>query len=451
MFEKRRMGSHAVIIGSGIGGLCAAQVLSRYFEKVTVLEQGARPLGKEPRKQVPQGYHLHVLLKRGEEALEQLFPGIGQAMLGNGSVLINGTRDLKWFHHGVWKKRFEGDLSILLQSRPFLEGHIRNQVEQNPHILIRYQTKALRPIFHASEKVIKGLQVQEEGSPVPTDLSAELVIDASGYGSRFQTWFIDQGYICPVEKVTINLRYISQTYQLKPEKKRDWSVLMVYPSPPAEKAGAALSRTERNRYIVTLFDYDQDEDRPLPRNAKEFIEMTKKLSQDTIYQELQGSEPLSDIQVYKVPYMIRYRYEKLQNFPKGFLFLGDTLCRFDPVFGQGMSVAAMEALALDQCLQKAWKQGRGISSDLASRYFRKISKIIDPVWLMILIEDFRHRHVTGNKPMGLTFLQWYTKRIFQRSSQDTDIYNAFVYVMNLLRPANTLFHPSVIWKALRRK
>lgn len=448
---NRRLGSHAIVIGSGIAGLCTAQVLCRYFKEVTVLERGAEPRAKQPRKEVPQGYHLHALLKGGEQALEQLFPGITQAMIQDGSTRINGTKDLKWFHHGVWKKRFEGELSVLLQSRSFLEGHVRLQVEQNPHIRFRYNMMALQPIYDASQNMIIGIQVKEVVSSQPTNLYADMVIDASGYGSMFHQWFTLRDYNCPEEKVKIDLCYVSQIYQLDVTKQRDWSTLLVYPSAPLEKIGGAISYIEGNRHIVTLLGYDSDLAHSVLQDTRKFINFTKKLPQETIYNELQGSKPLSEIKVYNVPYIVRHHYENVKDFPQRFLFIGDALCRFDPVFGQGMSVAAMEALELDDCLQREWKESKRISTHLTKRFYRKVSKVIDPVWKMILIEDFRYRHVAGKKPIGLSFLQWYTRRIFLRSSQNTDIYNTFIYVMNLLRPASTLFSPSILYKTLRRR
>ncbi|TVY03996.1 FAD-dependent oxidoreductase [Paenibacillus cremeus] len=445
---NQQIGSHAIVIGSGIAGLCTAQVLCRYFKEVTILERGAEPPhASEPRKEVPQGYHLHALLKAGEQALEQLFPGITHAMVQDGSIRINGTKELKWFHHGEWKKRFEGDISVLLQSRPFLEGHIRLQVEKNSNVRILYTMKAVQPIHDASLNKIIGIQVLDGASPQSNDLYSDLVIDASGFGSIFHQWFTRNGYKCPEEKVNIDLCYASQIYQLDDTKRRNWSTLLVYPSAPMEKVGGSISRIEGNRHIVTLMSYDSDLSHSVQQN---FINITKHLSQEDVYINLQGAKALSEIKVYKVPYIVRHRYEKVKNLPQGFLFIGDALCRFDPVFGQGMSAAALEVLELEDCLKQEWKETRGISTHLTKHFYKKVSKVIDPVWKMILIEDFRYGHVTGKKPIGLSFLQWYTKRIFQRSSQNTDIYNAFIYVMNLLRPASTLFSPSILYKTFRR-
>ncbi|MBP1933315.1 FAD-dependent oxidoreductase [Ammoniphilus resinae] len=449
MSETRILGSHAIVIGSGIAGLCAAQVLSGYFERVTVIEKGdPRPSPTEPRKEVPQGYHLHALLKGGEEALERLFPGITKVLIQEGSTWINGTQDLKWFHHGVWKKRFKGRLSVLLQSRPFLEGHIRCRVEEDPRISICYRTQAVRPLYHSSTSTITGIHVEELSSGLSKDLSADLVLDASGYGSKFHPWFISNGYHVPVEKVNIDLCYISQIYQLPPVEERDWSTLLVYPYAPVEKTGGTISCIEGNRHIVTLFGYHSPLAHANLKEAGEFLEFTKQLPQDTIYQELQGAIPLSEIRVHKVPHMTRYRWEKMSNPPQRFLFMGDSLCRFDPVFGQGMSAAAMQALQLKDCLQMEWEKRRSITTHFTKRYYKKMSKLIDPIWDMILIEDFRYPHVSGRKPRGLRFLQWYIRRVFRLSSEDTDIYNSFIYVMNLLRPATTLFSPSILCKVL---
>ncbi|MFK7693546.1 FAD-dependent oxidoreductase [Paenibacillus sp. HJGM_3] len=446
---KRKLAAHAIVIGSGIAGLCTAQVLCRYFEDVTLLERGAEPHDKQPRKEVPQGYHLHALLKGGEQALEQLFPGIIQAMMEDGSTRINGSKDLKWFHHGVWKKRFEGEIFVHLQSRPFLEKHIRLLVEKNPNLRIHYNKMALQPIFDENQNIILGVQTKEAVSSQTTDLYADLVIDASGYGSRFHQWFQMNNYHEPEVKVKIDLCYVSQIYHLNATQ-RDWSTLLVYPSAPKEKIGGAVCRIEGDRHIFTLFGYDNELAHSDLDEAQNIIEFTKKLPHTMIYNELQDAKPLSEVKVHKVPYIVRHHYEKVKNLPQRFLFIGDAFCRFDPVFGQGMSVAAMEALVLDDCLQRDWKETKEISTRLTKRFYRNISKVIDPVWNMIMIEDFRYHHVVGKKPLGLALLQWYTRRIFHRSSQNTEIYNAFLNVMNLLRPVSTLFSPSILYKLLRK-
>ncbi|PWV89136.1 2-polyprenyl-6-methoxyphenol hydroxylase-like FAD-dependent oxidoreductase [Paenibacillus cellulosilyticus] len=446
---ERGLGAHAIVIGSGIAGLCAAQVLCRYFDNVTLLERGAEPHDKQPRKEVPQGYHLHALLKGGEQALEQLFPGIVEAMVQDGSTRINGSQDLKWLHHGVWKKRFEGDIFVHLQSRPFLEKHIRLQVEKNHNLHIQYNMMALKPIFDKKQNMILGVQAREAASSQMTDLYADLIIDASGYGSQFHQWFQMNNYQDPEEKVKIDLCYVSQTFQLSAAQ-RDWETLLVYPSAPIEKIGGSVCRIEGNRHIFTMFGYDSELAHSEIKETQNFIALTKKLPNTMISDELEGAKPLSEVKIHKVPYIVRHHYEKVRNFPQRFLFIGDAFCRFDPVFGQGMSVAAMEALALDDCLQREWKETKDISPRLTKRFYRSISKVIGPVWKMIIIEDFRYHHVAGKKPLGLSILQWYTGRVFHRSSQNVDVYNAFIHVMNLLRPVSTLFSPSLLYKVLRK-
>lgn len=450
---KPRLGEHAIVIGSGIAGLCAAQVLCRHFEQVTLLERGSEPLDKQPRKEVPQGYHLHALLKGGENALAQLFPDLIESMKQDGSACINGSRDLNWFHHGLWKKRYEGEITVQLQSRPFLEKHIRMQLVKNENLLIRFNTMALQPILDEDQNRIVGVQVQEAAVAEPIGLYADLVIDASGYGSGFHQWFQLRGLHVPVEKVKIDLCYVSQIYQLKATK-RDWSTLLVYPSPPNEKLGGAACQIEGNRHILTLFGYDSELGRRTNLTESEaFIAYTKKLPHRMIYNEFYDAKPLSDIRVHKVPYIVRHHYEKANNLPQRFLFIGDAFCRFDPVFGQGMTVAAMEALMLHDCLERE-RSGTSaigaIGARFTKRFYRCISKLIDPVWKMVLIEDFRYPHVEGKKLLGLPLLQWYTGRIFTLSSQHTDVYNAFIYVMNLLRPVTTLFAPSILYKVLRK-
>jgi 2-polyprenyl-6-methoxyphenol hydroxylase-like FAD-dependent oxidoreductase len=438
MIQKER----AIIIGGGISGKLAARVLSDSYREVLILERDQEPTGPLPRKGAPQGQHLHALLHAGEYGLEELFPGITEEFYRNGAIKINSTVDLSWFHHGAWKLRYDGGYRTTLQTRPHLEWHIEQYIKRIPNIVIQYDQVVQDFSYDEEQNRIVGIHVKDQTGTVHT-FSADLVVDASGVSSLSHTWFTNRGFDIPEEKVDIHLRYISKQFMLPDNQDRDWKIKMVYPHPPHEKIGGTISKVEGNRYIVTIMGYHHAvNDKDVVKDDG-FIELSKKLPKLDIYQELIGSTSVTKTSIYRIPHIIWRRFDKVVNLPKGLLLIGDTICRIDPVFGQGMSIAILEALALRKLLQN------GADNKLPASFHKTAAKIISPIWNMVITEDFRYPATNGKKPFGLSIQQWYAKNIFQLSSQNQEVYNAFVKVMNLVRPITSLMKPKIIKSVLR--
>ena len=442
------VGERAIIIGGGIAGKLAARVVSDYFTEVLVIERDPKPEGPTPRKGAPQGEHLHALLHAGENGLESLFPGITEEFYASGAIKINSTNDLAWFHHGVWKQRYHGEFSTILQSRPQLEWHIEKYMRRIPNVSYLHEHSVLNYLYNKEENRIYGVEIKDKNSSI-TQESGELVIDASGVSSLSTNWLTKQGIVIPEEKLNIGLSYITKQYRLPEHPLRDWTIKLLYPNPPHEKIGGTISKVEGDRYIITCFGYENE------INLKEllededngFIDLTKKLPKLDIYEELKNGTPLTKTSIYKVPHISWKRFDKVDQLPTGLLLLGDTVCRIDPVFGQGMSLAVLEALAL----QKLLKNRTSTPLPRITKLFHKdVSKIISPVWTMVISEIFRFPNVTGKKPIGLAVQQWYSKNIFLLSSQNQEVYNTFIKVMNLVRPTTILFHPNVLLPLIRR-
>jgi 2-polyprenyl-6-methoxyphenol hydroxylase-like FAD-dependent oxidoreductase len=426
----------AIIIGGGISGKLAARVLSDSYKEVIILERDQASIESAPRKGAPQGEHLHALLHAGEQGLEELFPGITEKFYSSGAVKINSTIDLSWFHHGAWKIRYDGGYRTTLQTRPHLEWIIEHYIKRIPNIVMQHNQVVQGFLYNEAENRIIGVQLKY-GS-----LLADLVVDASGVSSLTSNWLTKRGIHIPEEKVEINLSYISKQFQLADNQERDWKIKMIYPNPPSEKIGGTISKVEGNRYIVTIMGYHNAiNEKEVLKNDSGFIELSKKLPKLDIYQEIKEATPLTKTSNYRIPYMIWRRFERIENFPKGLLVIGDTLCRIDPVFGQGMSIAILEALALQKQLQHH-------ISELPKVFHKKAATIISPIWNMVITEDFRYPATTGKKPFGLALGQWYAKNIFLLSSHNKEVYDSFVKVMNLVRPITVLMKPSIIKSVL---
>lgn len=441
MFPKEK----AIIIGGGISGKLAARVLSDFFHEVLILERDQEPIGPFPRKGAPQGEHIHALLHAGEKGLESLFPGITEKFYSTGAIKINSTKDLAWFHHGVWKLRFDGGYTTTLQTRPHLEWHIEQFMKRIPNVTVKYNQVVQNYLHNEEENRIVGVEVID-GSGVTNILKADLIVDASGVSSLSSSWLSKRGIHIPDEKVTIGLSYISKTYQLPETQDRDWKIKIVYPNPPHEKIGGTISNVEGNRYIVTFNGYHNAvNEKEVMKNDSGFIELAKKLPKLDIYQEIKNASPLSSTSIYRVPQIIWRRLDKIKNLPDGLLLIGDTLCRIDPVFGQGMSIAVLNALALRKLLQNRSNSLQKITTT----FHKQAAKIISPIWNMVITEDFRYPETVGKRPLGLSILQWYAKNIFLLSSQNQDTYHSLVQVMNLVRPMTILIRPRILKRVLK--
>lgn len=242
-------------------------------------------MGPIPRKGAPQGQHLHALLHAGENGLEELYPGINDKFLSSGAVKIDSTNDLAWFHHGVWKHRFGGEFTSILQTRPHLEWHIEQCTKEIPNISFQYNHFAQNFLYNKEENRIYGVEVKELDSSFKT-LKGDLVVDASGVSSLSTKWLRDNGYTIPDEKVQIGLSYVTKLYTL-PEQNRDWTIKLIYPNPPHEKIGGTISKVEGNRYVVTIIGYQNEiQEKEVMASESGFIDLTKKLPKLDIYHEL---------------------------------------------------------------------------------------------------------------------------------------------------------------------
>ncbi|WP_144548285.1 NAD(P)/FAD-dependent oxidoreductase [Bacillus sp. X1(2014)] len=436
----------AIIIGGGISGKLAARVVSDFFKEVMIIERDQEPQGPFPRKGASQGEHLHALLQAGEHGLEAMFPGITKKFHSSGAVKINSTQGLAWFHHGVWKLRFNGEYTTTLQTRPHLEWHIDQYIKAIPNVTFLYNHTVENYIYQEEKNRIAGVDVIDS-SGSEKNLTANLVIDASGVSSLSSSWLNKRGISIPEQKVKIGLSYISKSFQLPENGERDWEIKIVYPNPPHEKIGGTISKVEGNRYIVTLNGYHNEvNEKEVVKSDNSFIDLTKKLPKLDIYHEIKDAVPLSGTSVYRVPHIVWRQFNRVKNLPDGLLLIGDTVCRIDPVFGQGMSIAVLEALKLKELLQNE-------SHDLlkvTNNFHKQEAKIIAPIWNMVITEDFRYPETIGKKPAGLSIQQWYAKKIFLLSSENQEIYNSFIKVMNLIRPMTILMSPRIIKQVLKK-
>jgi 2-polyprenyl-6-methoxyphenol hydroxylase-like FAD-dependent oxidoreductase len=430
---------HAVVIGGGLAGLLAARVLADHFESVTLIERDGVATEPKPRKGVPQGHHVHGLLAKGQEILSQLFPDLVPALLAGGAVPGDMGRDFHWHHFGVWKVRFDSGIGGMLFTRPYLECQIAERVRARPNVRI-LEAAVDGLAFDPDRKHVAGVRLRPQADSRSV-LIADLIVDASGRGSQLPQWLEALGYGKPPEStVKVNVMYASRLYRPGPWK-GNWSALLVSPRAP-DKRLAAIFAVEGDRWLVTLGGLHGVQP---PTDEKGFLEFARSLSVPDAYRAIAAAEPLTPIATHKFSTNIRRRYDHVKPFPERLLVMGDAFCSFNPIYGQGMTVSAREAMALDEVLRE-----RTDLDGLPARFHGKVVDIIDSAWGPTTAEDFRHEETVGERPLGMTFIHWYTRRIHERCAYDSSLALAFYRVMHMIDPPAALFRPSVIARVLRK-
>jgi 2-polyprenyl-6-methoxyphenol hydroxylase-like FAD-dependent oxidoreductase len=438
------LGRHAIVIGASMGGLMAGRALADYYDEVTLVDRDALPLRYEPRKGVPQGRHTHGLLARGREVLDQLFPGFTAEMVAEGAVPGDVADAVLWFNHGFYLRNVHSGLSGLAISRPMLEGGVRRRLLQLPNVRIRQWCNVLGPICDRDRNRVIGVQVKaRNGSDEVETISSDLVVDASGRGSRSPSWLEALGYAKPrEEQIKVNIGYKTRLYRRRPEDLHGKSGAIIAACRPHWRSGVILAQ-EGERWTVTLAGYFDDE---VPADEIGFIEFARSLPKPEIFDAIKDAEPLGPILTYQFSTNQRRHYEELSRFPEGFIVYGDALCSFNPVYGQGMTVACTEALTLGECLAKG-------SDRIARRFFRAAGRLIDIPWQIAVGSDLQHERVEGKRTAHVRFVNWYIGRLFQSANRDPILATKFLEVANLMKAPSTLLSPAValrVWKSQLR-
>jgi 2-polyprenyl-6-methoxyphenol hydroxylase-like FAD-dependent oxidoreductase len=436
---KSRSLGNAVVIGGSMAGILAARVLADYFETVTIIERDARSLHPEPRRGVPQGRHAHALLLRGQQTVFRLFPEARRALLDEGAVTLNLGRDMRWFHFGVWKCRYDSALEGVAASRPLIEWRLGEQLRRLPNVEA-LDGWSVDSVMYDGERV-NGVRLRPRGCETTQMLRADLVIDASGRGSQMPLQLHAFGLPRPPESVVkIDVGYATRICRAAPGS-RDWKALFIISQPPG-KRGALILPLEHGRWIVTLVGMHGDHP---PADEPGFLAFAKSLPVPDLYEAIRHAEPLTEITRYGYPTNLRRHYEQLRRFPPGLLVLGDALCSFNPVYGQGMSAASMYADVLQQCLEARVRSGWSMD-DLWRSFFPRAAAAADMPWQLATSEDFRHAETQGRRGAAMRFLHWYTSKVQVASGADPRSAERLYEVMHLLKPATALFRPDILMR-----
>jgi 2-polyprenyl-6-methoxyphenol hydroxylase-like FAD-dependent oxidoreductase len=427
----------AIVIGASIAGLLAARVLSDHFDEVVIVERDLLPHVAEFRKGVPQSRHLHVLLARGAQILEQLFPGFRDSLCEAGAQPIDWCRDVLWLGAAGWGTRFEHSLTLILTHRELLEWSIRQRVLASERVRC-IQEHDVTDLLARSGPVM-GIRLRARPDGEVHDLTARLVVDASGRNSKAPEWLAALGYAKPRETVINSfLGYASRQYLKPAELQLDWKALFFMAKAPKSTRTGVLFPIDASRWMVTLAGVGRDYP---PNDEAGFLDFARGLRSPILYEAIRHALPLTPISAYRRTENQWRRYDELKRWPEGFIVLGDAVCAFNPIYGQGMTVAAQSAVVLDHWLRRP---------DPARGFQRALGKTVATPWLLATGEDFRFPSTEGGRP-GLTtrLAHRYFDRLLEVSTVDETVAQAFLRVLHLLEPPSVLFRPGIVARAAR--
>jgi 2-polyprenyl-6-methoxyphenol hydroxylase-like FAD-dependent oxidoreductase len=432
--------AHALVLGGSIAGLLAARALSDFYDTVTVVERDDLPETAVDRRGVPQGRQVHGLLLRGARTLEDLLPGILDELVDAGARVFDG-QDLSRLYfcmngHLAVRTGASQRIRTYSATRPFLECHVRNRVRAITNVTFATNHDVVELTASPDGQRITGARVADRASRKQVDLSAALVVDATGRGSRTPTMLGRMGYQQPIEEcVTIDLVYRTQRLRMSPESLNEQGLIV---SPvPGRLTGIVLAAAEQNTWMLAAFGMAGAEP---PKDFSELCGLAEELLPAHVAVALRGAECVGDIVSHHYPSSRWRRYDKTR-LPGGLLVVGDAVCSFNPIYGQGITVAALHALALRECLSRG-------NEHLAQRFFRAAAKPTRLAWQMAVGGDLALPEISGTPALPTRLFHRYVDRVLAAAEHDVAAFEQFVSVAWLVDSPLSLLHPSMMWRAL---
>lgn len=428
----------AIVIGASITGVMSAKILSQHFAKVILIDKDAMPDAAAPRNTVPQEHHVHLLLHRGRQNMERLFPGFLAGLEDDGAQVVDLSHGVKWHLAGRWKNRWPTGVTAHYCSRTLVEHHLRRRALQLDGVELRQHCNVQDPIWNADNNRIIGLRVtRPDGSE--EQIAADLVLDASGRGSAAPAWLRAQNYQEPeTEHIVARLGYASRIYQRDPKWAGKWDVLLVTPRLPHDRRMGVISPIEGDRWMVTaggwLGEFPQADE-------TSFLSFLRDLPVPDIHDAISGSKPLSPVRRFALSGGLRRRYDRLERFPAGFFVLGDAVCSSNPIYSQGMSISSMQVMAFADRVED-FLSGRMTATTLFGHTVAATSSS----WEQARSGDERFSEVRG---AGVARNRWrdaYFDSLVQASHEDRAVTLALMRNTNLVENAPKLTGPDMVWR-----
>jgi 2-polyprenyl-6-methoxyphenol hydroxylase-like FAD-dependent oxidoreductase len=444
--------SHAIIIGGSLAGLLASRVLAKHFDRVSIVEGDFLPEKPAPRPGIPQSRHIHFLLNRGKILLEEFFPGLENELIAAGVPSLD-PRSIRWLSPAGWAPHFSPDLNDLIMfSRDLLDWHIRRRLAENTNVHFLEGGKVTGLLTNASRAEVAGVSVRFRDRHNPANihtenLNADLVVDASGKVSKTPQWLKSLGYE-PPQETTIKafVGYASRIYEGS-GKLSDTAPVVVSLAPPFRTRSGAIFPIEGNRWLVMLGGADRDYP---PSDEAGFLEFARTLATPAIYDAIKDAEAITPVYSYRGTENRLRHYERLPRYPENLIIIGHAVCAFNPTYGQGMTVAALDAQMLDKCLQKQRERyPKGDLTGFARQFQQKLAKLHTIPWMFAISQDCRYPGSEGAKLNLATRLTIdYMDLVLKVLVPDAKVCQAFLEVMHMIESPAVLFHPSIAVKAI---
>jgi len=440
----RKIGGHAMVLGAGFAGLLAARVLSEAYDRVTVVERDRLPQTAEPRRGVPHGRHAHVLLPGGAAIVDGLFTGLLDQLSASGVPVVRDFAEFWLAPGGGDPVRLLGPAwnpFLCLASRPYLEHHLRERVRALPNLTIVDECDVADLTADPTRRRVTGVRVLRradgEGAEMTT-VDADLVVDATGRGSRAPAWLRALGFEQPrQEQLTVNLMYLTRRLRMRPGALA--AKLVGVGARPDRPNGFILLAQEEDRWILTVFGYEGHHP---SRDTEGMLATVRAAAPEHVYAAVRDAEPLDDIVSNRFPANVRRRYERLRRFPAGFLVFGDAICSTTPAHATGLSAAAMQAVALRDVLA-------GGDEDLPRRFFRAAAGPVNRAWQATVGGDLALPQVKAPRPLPVRVIGRYAARALRAAARDQVVASQFLRVGSLQDPSTRMFRPTIAVRVLR--
>ncbi|TDD33892.1 FAD-binding monooxygenase [Actinomadura sp. KC06] len=439
-------GTRAVVLGGSIAGLFAARVLSEAYDEVQIVDRDRLVGVAGTRRGRPQGKHINAMHCRGRLVMEELYPGITDELIADGCPSGDMAGSVRWYFRGKRAKQPHVGLLAVPATAPLMEQHIRERTQQLPNVTFVERRDVLGLVTAPGGGKVTGVRVHrlddpQDGASAEEVIDADLVVDATGRGSRTPVWLEELGYgRVEEERKKIGLGYVTQHYRMKKDPYHgDLAIIPV--AWPALPRGAIFTKTDGGRTELTTYGILGDHP---PTDQAGLYGWLKTLPCPDIYEAVQNAEPLDEPVAFRFPTTVRQRYERMSRFPEGLLVVGDAVACFNPVYAQGMTVAAMTALTLREHLHSG-------AAPVPQDYFRDLARdVIDPPWEMTNTVDLSFPGVQGERPLKVRLGQAYLARVQVAATKDAKVAAAYMRCAGMVDRPDALMKPKVVLRVLRK-
>lgn len=430
----------AVVIGGSVAGLLTAQALSAAFDEVVVVDRDdLNTASSGVRRGVPQARHPHTLLRRGEQILGTLFPGITDDLIGHGAVVMPLDR-VWWWQHKGYRAAVPDAAPIISCSRPLLEFLVREHVGADK--AVEFRTGETVDLVGGGGAVT-GVRVRDP-SGIPAVIDADLVVDCSGRRSRADHWLTELGYPGPeVLRVRSDVRYTTRVFHRSTSVRPDGAAgYFVISDPKARKRFGTAMPIEGDRWIITLAGLHGE---GAPTDIADYLGWARTLPTAKIASIVDGERPVGAAVRHRLPGSEWRLFHRLAAHPRGFVCVGDSVCSLNALYGQGMTSAAVQVVALQQALART----DATDPEFPRTFYRLSARAVSPAWATATGADFVYPETRGHRPWPTKMINRYVTRCVVAGQHDPAIATSLWDVANMVKSPASLLSPSALARTVR--